>query len=200
MTGERQTRLSTPMVLAASSGMVALGIAMWIGAAAPEAAEREQEGRAARATMVIDDRTPERVAESYYDAWRRRRWSEAAGISVGPAREAAMDKQARDERLDHTDRVVAERAWELLARAPLEVIFDESEDLPDGGLALRGTAEYELLDRPYRRRVEFVVQPRDGAFRVERMRLGEVLTDLPDLLRGGGVGLPRGEEPRGEEQ
>jgi hypothetical protein len=181
----RERQLSAPLVLAMASGMIAVAVVVWFGrgpAPEPPAPERSDGGR-------IDDSTPERVAEGFYDAWRRRRWPPALSVSVGAARAAVAQKQARDESLAPEDRVVMERMWDALARAPLTLRLDEAEMEPAGALRLHGVAEYALVNRPYRRRVEFLVVPgsgdSEGRFRVAEMRLGDVLTELPDMFRQG---------------
>lgn len=176
--GERQ--VSAPLVLASASGMLAVAVVVWLGAS-PSEGDPTPSGP--RPGVVIDDSTPERVAEGFYDAWRRRRWSQALGVSVGAARAEVARKQARDEGLAHDERVVVERMWDALARAPLTLRLEEAEILGEG-LRLNGIAEYQLMDRPYRRRVAFVVVPASGRYRVAEMDLGEVLTQLPEMFRG----------------
>jgi hypothetical protein len=175
-----ERHVSAPLVLALASGMLAVAVVVWVGS---EPSEPELPP-ASPSTLRVDDSTPERAAEGFYDAWRRRRWEQALAVSVGTARAAVVRKQARDEDLAPEDRVVVERMWDALARAPLTLMLDEAEILPENQLRLRGTAEYRFVDRPYRRRVEFVVVPADGRYRVAEMTLGEVLTELPELFRG----------------
>lgn len=178
-------KLSTPMVLAASSTMVAIGIAALYAIDVPAELAEDEAQRQEYAALVIDDRTPERVAESYLDAWRRRAWDQAASISIGEAHERALEKQARDLDVEHQDRVMAREVWERLSSAPMEIDFQSSENLDDhGGLYLHGVAAYEFMNHPYRREVSWVVRPEGSLFRVERMENGRVLTDVPDILQG----------------
>ena len=179
-------RISTPLVLAAASAMVAVGITAWLVASAPGDVARENAARAARPTIDVDDRTPETAAASFYDCWRRRRWPEALSIGSGRAAEAVLAKMADDERLPADERLVAERAWEALAHAPLEFRIERSEDLPQDLLRLTAVAEYSLVGQPYRRRVQMIVGPHAGRYRVQDFMLGEVLTELPQILRGAG--------------
>lgn len=178
-------KISTPFVLAASSGMVAIGLAALFAIEAPAEVAEDEAARAEVAALVIDDRTPERVAESYLDAWRRRAWDQAASISIGEAHERALEKQALDLDVRHEDRVMAREVWERLASAPLEVDFQAAERLDDqGGLYLHGVAAYTFMNQPYRREVSWVVRPEGELFRVERMENGRVLTSIPTLLEG----------------
>ena len=178
-----ERRISTPLVLAAASAMLAVAVVVWIGTQ-PAEEEPLPEAHDPRA-LHTDDSTPEHAAESYYDAWRRRRWDAALHVSTGPARRAVAEKQLRDDALPADERVVAERMWDALARAPLSLVLDEAEMLSGDRFVLRGTAEYMFVNRPYRRRVEFNVSPRgDGHYRVSEMHLGQVLTELPPMFQG----------------
>lgn len=177
---ERERRISTPLVLAAASAMIAIGLVVFFGVGSGA----EPVEAAGPLALTIDDSTPERAAESFYDAWRRRRWAQALEVSVGAARSDVLQKQARDERLPREERIVAERMWDALARAPLTMALDEAEMLSGDRYVLRGTAEYDLVNRPYRRRVEMVVVPSPDGYRVSDMRLGEVLTELPPMFQG----------------
>ena len=180
-----QKRIPTPLVLAAASGMVAVGLAAFFAISTPAEVAEDDAQRHEYAALVIDDRTPERAAESYLDAWRRRSWDQAASISIGEAHERALAKQAIDEQVEHDDRVMAREVWERLASAPLEVDFTGHEQLDDhGGLYLHGIAQYELMGSPYRREVGWVVRPEGSLYRVERMENGRVLTSVPDVLSG----------------
>ncbi len=181
----KDKRISGPLVLAISSGMIAVGIAAMIAIDVPEEVAEDEAQRDEYAALVIDDRTPERVAESYLDAWRRRAWDQAAAISIGEAHERALTKQAMDQDVEHDDRVMAREVWERLASSPLTFEWQRAEALDDrGGLYLHAIASYQFMSHPYRRVMSWVVRPEGELFRVERMENGEVLTPIPDILDG----------------
>ncbi len=180
-----EKRISTPLVLAASSGMIAIGLVAFFGIQTGAVIEEEEEARAELAALVLDDRTPEAVAESYLDAWRRRAWDDAARVSIGPAREGALQKKQLDLEMDPTDRQMAREVWERLASAPLEVEFVGSENRAGGALAIDGIAAYQFMGSPYRREVHWEIVPEGELWRVQSMQNGEVLTETPALLRGG---------------
>lgn len=176
-------KVSAPLVLALASGMLAVAAVVFYSTLDDGAPELPQDEPAD--AFEVDDSSPERVAESFYDAWRRRRWTQALEISVGPAREEVIAKRARDEAMPREERIVAERTWDALARAPLTLALDEAEMLGEDRYRLHGTAEYQFVGRPYRRRVQFLVEPAAGErYRVAEMELGEVLTELPELFQG----------------
>jgi hypothetical protein len=179
-----EKRISTPLVLAASSGMITIGLVAFFGTQTATVVEQEEAARERLAALVLDDRTPEAVAESYLDAWRRRSWDEAARVSVGAAREAALQKKQLDLEMDPTDRQMAREVWERLASAPLEVELSGSENLEGGALGLEGVAAYRFMGTPYRRVVRWEVVPEGELWRVRRMEHGEVLSETPPLLRG----------------
>lgn len=184
-----ERRVSTPLVLALASAMVAVSIVVIGGMSGDDEPAPPPAERGPRA-LHVDDSTPEAAAESFYDAWRRREWRAALRVSVGEARREAQAKQARDEAMPREERVVAERAWDAMANAPLHLALDEAEMLGGDRYRLSGTAEYSFVGRPYQRRVSFLVLPRDGRYRVAQMELGDVLTELPPILRGDAVEAP----------
>lgn len=194
MSERRERKISTPLVLASSSAMITVGLLAWLIGRAPDQIREEETQRAALAALRIDDRTPEAVAESFLDAWRRRAWDEAERISTGEAHERVQSKRASDDALNEEDREMARQVWATLAGAPLEVTFSQSDTLSEDRIALRGVAAYALVRQPYAREMEWMVVrvEIDGSqrWRVERMVNGRVLTDLPDLLGGGEEDAP----------
>lgn len=177
-------RVSTPVVLTAASSMLAIGVIGFYYAGEGPAGEAEPDLPDNYVALSIDDRTPERVASSFLDAWRRRAWDQAEQISIGEAHEEVLNKRIADAEIDPVDRVMARDVWERLAGAPLEVEFVRSDRVDGGGLYLHGVAAYDFMNQPYRREMSWVVRPEGELWRVERMELGEVLTEIPDLLEG----------------
>ena len=179
-----ERRLSTPMVLAASSAMLAVGAVAFFSVTGGSDAPAEE--AAGPNALRIDTSSPELAAQSFYDAWRRRRWVEAEAISVGSAREAVLQKRASDEALEHAERALAERSWDALANSPLTLDIGEVEMLGGERYRLQCEAEYLFVNEPYRRRVSFLVRQEGEEYRVAEMELGEVLTEIPSIFRGAG--------------
>jgi hypothetical protein len=179
----KKRRISTPVVLTVASSMLVIGGIgfFYAGDGGPV---RDDSLPSNYVALTIDDRTPERVAESFLDAWRRRAWDQAASISVGEAHAAVLTKQAGDAEVEGADRVMAREVWDRLAGAPLEVEFVRSDRTAAGGFELHGIASYDFMNAPYRREMNWIVLPEGELWRVEVMETGEVLTDIPDLLRG----------------
>ncbi len=172
-------RLSTPLVLAIASGMVCVGLlGLWWnrGERAPAHA-RDELG------VLVDASSPERAAESFLDAWRKRAHDVAAELSEGDAHEAVLARRRRDDALSEADRAIKRQLWDSMARDRLQLRLDESERVDEGGLALRGVAEGRFLDRPYARRLTMVLVEREGSWKVRSFDFGEILTELPAGLR-----------------
>lgn len=179
---KKDVRVPTPVVLAVSSSMLAVAAVVFVGTL-DEAEETAPTAIETAAALHVDDSTPEATVESFYDAWRRRRWSAALELSAGAAREDVLEKQRRDDAMPPDERVVAAATWEALSSAPLTMALDRVDMLPDDQYALSGSAEYLLAGHPYVRRVDFLVVPADGHYRVAEMTLGEVTTELPEIFR-----------------
>ncbi len=189
-------RIPTPVVLAAASAMVCVGvIGYWLATRAPtpEPASRGPND------LVVDGSSPERAAESFLDAWRKRAHGAARELSVGSAREAVEDREQRDEHMSADERAVKEQVWDAMATSRLGLQIAESENLDDGRIVLRGTAEGTFLERPYAREVAFVLRPVEDQWRVEQIDFGEILSDVPDGLDLGPVSDPSEFEMRGED-
>ena len=179
-------RVSTPLVLTVASAMVCVGLLGFLWnrrAAEPTHAPTPNE-----IEVLVDTSTPERAAESFLDAWRKRAHDVAAELTEGVAHEAVEDRRRRDEALSPEERDLKRQLWDAMASDRLRLRLDESERLDgseglDDGLALRGVAEGTFLDRPYERRMELVLVERDDGWRVRSFSFGEILTELPPSLR-----------------
>lgn len=190
MSARSERRLPAPLVLAVASAMVSVGVVAWLatrgGVPEPPA------GGVEIPEVIVDTRTPALAAESFLDAWRKRAHDQAAALSVGPAGQAVEARRSRDRQLAPEEREAKQRIWNTMAEGRLGLMVDESEDLPDGRVVIHGTAEGEFLERPYARRVDFVLRQVDGEWKVEDMELGEILSDMPDFLE---LDPPVGRDP-----
>ncbi|MCB9614667.1 MAG: hypothetical protein H6721_09540 [Sandaracinus sp.] len=172
-------KLSTPVVLALASLMICVGLLGFLWnrtvpaptAPTPDATD-----------LLVDTSTPERTAESFLDAWRKRAHELAEEMSEGVAREAVITRRRRDEALSPEERDLKRQLWDSLAADRLQLRLNESERLEDDALALRGIAEGTFLDRPYERRMEIVVVEREGGWKVRSFAFGEILSDVPSAL------------------
>lgn len=178
-------KVSTPLVLAIASGMLVIGlIPMLMSGSGGATPHIDADAGPDFVALVIDDRTPERAAESYLDAWRRRAWDQAELVAIGDARARAAEKREMDAEVDPVDRAMARDTWARLAGAPLEVEFTRSEALAGGGLMLHGIASYQFMNEPYCREVTWIVRLEGDLWRVESMELGAILTVIPEILEG----------------
>ena len=178
MSPRASRRIPTPLVLAVASACVSIGvIAVILSQSGGETEERE----AAREQLRVDTSTPERAAESFLDAWRKREFERARDIASGEARAAVEAKIASDNELGEA-RAEYQEIWASLAADRLDFVPEESEDLPGGRIALRGVAQGDFAGRDYRRVMEFILAPDGERWSVEEMTPGPILSEVPDIL------------------
>jgi hypothetical protein len=153
------------------------GIAIWVSQRGNEVTPTERTA----AQVRIDASTPERAAESFLDAWRKREFERAQGISTGEARAAVDAKIAADQELGDA-REEYQQIWATLAADRLRFVPEESENMPRNRIALRGVAEGDFAGREYRRVMEFILVNAGDHWLVEEMTPGPILSDMPDIL------------------
>lgn len=164
--------IRTPVVLAAASAMVSVGVVAALG---PSFFERQPEPESKPGPLRIEAETPESAAESYLDAYRRREHEAAIALAVGPARAQAEARMERDARATEEELAAKEHLWDRMAAPRLALVVTERDALADGGVLLRGRAEGLFIEHRYVREVEFEVVRAGDEWRVARMDLGDVL-------------------------
>ena len=182
MTAAKERRLSTPLVLAAASAMVSIGVIAWIGTRSDEALPPADARSPNALDVQVDTSTPALAAESFLDAWRKRAHRDALALSTGEAHAAVEARASRDDQLSDEERAAKQQIWNAMAETRLRLMVDGSEDLPEGRVLIHGTAEGEFLERPYQRRVSFVLTQVDDVWKVERVEFGEIVSDVPEFL------------------
>jgi len=188
---KRGKRLSTALVLSASSAMVCVGVVAFLWSSSVDDAQPAETHDPSAVSVITE--TPEDAAESFLDAWRKRDHEIAKQLSVGPAHETVVAREAGDEGLDEETRSIV-KVWNDMARDRLEFVPDESANLEDGKLLIAGQAQGEFLGRPYERRIRFVLVHTEAGYRVHDMQLGPRVGEVVD------AGPPPGEMPqRGED-
>lgn len=165
-------RVPAALVLATSSAMVSVGIVAWLVTRPGGDAERAAEAQAAQ--VRIETQSPESAAESFLDAWRKRRFDLGRQLSRGAARAMVEDRASASE--DYPQEMLdLQKAWDVLADSRLGYVVSRSEQLEGGRVQLDGVAQGEFVKKPYRRRVGFVCVREGGRWLVEEMHLGEIL-------------------------
>ena len=172
-------RISTPAVLALVSGMVCIGVVGFAFRAAPEVDAPDD-----RTTdIVIDTTTPERTAETFLDAWRKRDHAVAARLASGEALTEVEARRRRDADLSDHERELKAQVWDAMASERLRLLLHEAENLDGGRIRLAGVAEGTFLGQEYEREMHFVVHPGDEGWRVEQFHAGEILSNTPQMLQ-----------------
>jgi hypothetical protein len=170
-----QTRkVSTPLVLAAASAMISIGLVTALGPSLLARMERREEAPAIP-ELRVETETPEATAESYLDAYRRREHEAAIELSIEDAQADARERMARDARATPEERAAKAHIWDRMAAPRLSFMVESREERGGGRIHLIGRAEGRFLEQPYVRRVAFDVAREAGAWRVSRMELGEVV-------------------------
>jgi len=152
--------------------MVAVGL---LAAAGVFSEDVDEEGDQVSRVADVDMSSPERAAETFLDAWRKRDHRAALAASTGRARESVADRQRRDRELSAAERGLKEQVWDAMAAARLALRIEESQDLDDGAISLRGTAEGEFLGERYVREVSFTVAPDEERWLVRDFEFGAIL-------------------------
>lgn len=193
----KRKQISTPLALVSASVMVSIGVVAVISSqhGGADATPTEAAPVVPR-DVPVDQRTPERAAESWLDAWRTRSHDVALRLSAGVAREKVELRRTREEQMSPEDRALGEAVWKQLADTRLRLRIDESENLPNGNLTLRGRAEGEWMGRPYIRRMEFVMEKRGLEWFVTAYRFYEDEVDLAGPAATPGILPDGGEDPR----
>ncbi|MBW2465231.1 MAG: hypothetical protein JRH11_26515 [Deltaproteobacteria bacterium] len=193
-----ERRLSTPIILTLASAMVSIGVVAVIasrfgGPADTGAPPSPHE-------IPIDTRTPEAAAETFLDAWRKRDHAICRDLAVEGALEAVLTRQEDDQALTADEREVKSRVWDAMATGRLLLELSESNEVSETTVGLLGVAKGEFLGRPYEREVEFMMVRVGDDWKVARMGLGDILTDMPAFLADPGETYDPSEfEMRGEE-
>jgi len=193
----KRKQISTPLALVSASVMVSIGVVAVISSQHGGAnATPTEAAPVVPRDVPVDQSTPERAAESWLDAWRTRSHDVALRLSAGVAREKVELRRTREEQMSPEDRALGEAVWKQLADTRLRLRIDESENLPNGNLTLRGRAEGEWMGRPYIRRMEFVMEKRGLEWFVTAYRFYEDEVDLAGPAATPGILPDGGEDPR----
>lgn len=172
-------RLSTPAVLALVSGMLCIGVIGFVLRCEPDAPEEETPTH----DVVVDTSTPERAAESFLDAWRKREHTIAARLSSGEALNDVEARRRRDEDMSDHERELKAQVWDAMAQERLRLLLHEAENLEGGRIRLSGHAQGTFLGNEYEREMDFVLHPSDEGWLVEQFHAGEILSDTPSVLQ-----------------
>jgi hypothetical protein len=163
-----ERRIPTPIVIALASTMLSTGLALWLipGHDAPDAPHLP--------ALAISTRTAKDAAESFLDAWRKRRFEEALRISRGEAAEQSRKRLIAARALTPEQRS-ADGMWNRLAKERLKLRVLDDDDLTDGTRRLLTVAEGTFLEKPYRRQVLFILAFEHKQWVVDSMQLGAIL-------------------------
>ncbi len=186
MTADRQ--VSAPLVLVLVSGMLSVGVMSWLWVRAPETP-----AAVSPTTLIVDATTPERAAESFLDAWRKREHEVATDLTAGVAHQKVAERAASDARMTEHERELKVRLWDAMASGRLDLLIDEMAYLDEERVRVAGIASGTLLGEPYERQMQFWLRPAEAGveaddahdWRVDDFEFGEILTEVPRVLKLG---------------
>lgn len=176
------SKIPTPLVLTMASAMVCVGLIAAFGGSLEVGDDEGGASPPSASRVVVDTSTPERTAESFLDAWRKREHALALELSVGAAHEASEARLRADSSLDEEDQRIR-AVWDSLAQTRLTLRIDVAEDIETDRMLLQTVAEGRFLDRPYEREIVFILKRVGEEWRVEDMQLGANLTEAPGVLQ-----------------
>lgn len=162
----------TTWVLAGASLMVSVGVVAWLARPASQATTNTPARRVEPVRVAVETSTPERTAETFLDAWRKRAHEDGMAISEADAYERVRARRDAELALDPADRAQADALWRRLADMRLHFEVSESERLAGDVLRLRGVAKGMWLGKPYERPVEYELIERPAGWRVTKFELG----------------------------
>ena len=173
-------RIATPVVLALASAMVSVGFLAMSKRRFARPDHRASDPPAAE--VDVRTRTPQQVAESFLDAWRKRNHPVAEQLAVGVALDEVEARRRQDATVTDPARNATEQVWQALAAHRLAFRVESREE-KNGDHLLQGQAEGEFMGRPYRRKVAFLMRQSAAGWRVAQMALGAQISEAPDFLQ-----------------
>ena len=166
-------RIPTPLVLVLSGTMVAIGAAAYLSAHDGSSGREEDE------TIVPDNPpppvdvrrgTPEAVAETYLDAWRKRDYEIAMSLSVARAAAAVEARRRRENAMTPLERETAAALWNGMAAHRLTLEIHDRHAEGDDHVTLAAVARGTFLNQDYANAVRFELRRgEDGGWKVESM-------------------------------
>jgi hypothetical protein len=160
-----RTRAAAPLFIALLSTVVSIAVAIAF-VRAPSGAERAAAKISER--LKIDTSTPERAAESFYNALGRCEFSWAFKLSCGRERQRLTKLKASSTSFSRPCEALEAGQHRSAADYPY-LLFRDSFDFGNGSLGLRGFGRRDPKDDTRGVTVEFLVEKRSRRWCVEQM-------------------------------
>ena len=142
-------RIPTPLVLVLSGTMLVIGALAFLSPhLGGEAGEPEEDTPGStRPPVDVRDGTPEAVAETFLDAWRKRDYEVAMALSVARAAASVEARRRREQAMTAEEREGAAQLWNTMAehRLTLEIHDRQAPDADHVVLATPAYVTAELL-------------------------------------------------------
>lgn len=165
-------RIPTPLVLVLSGTMLAIGALAFLSPHLGEPDEESLEPLPGATPPPVDvrDGTPEAVAETFLDAWRKRDYEVAMALSVARAAAEVEARRRRENAMTEQERETAAQLWNTMAEHRLTLEIHDRQAPDDDHLVLAAVARGRFLNQDYANAVRFELR-RDsaGGWKVEAM-------------------------------
>ncbi len=164
-------RIPTPLVLVLSGTMLAIGAAAFLSPRFSDGAEPEEElPGAVRPEVDVRRGTPEAVAETFLDAWRKRDYEVAMVLSVARAAAEVEARRRRESAMTEQERETAAMLRNTMAEHRLTLEIHEREAPDSDHVILAAVARGHFLNQDYANAVRFELRrDTDGEWKVEAM-------------------------------
>lgn len=165
-------RIPTPLVLVLSGTMLAIGAAAFLSphlGGETDAPDEELPG-SVRPEVDVRRGTPEAVAETFLDAWRKRDYEVAMALSVARAAAEVEARRRRESAMSEQERETAAMLWNTMAEHRLTLEIHQRETPDDNHVVLAAVARGHFLNQDYANAVRFELRrDTDGEWKVEAM-------------------------------
>lgn len=165
-------RIPTPLVLVLSGTMLVIGALAFLSPhLGGEAGEPEEDTPGStRPPVDVRDGTPEAVAETFLDAWRKRDYEVAMALSVARAAASVEARRRREQAMTAEEREGAAQLWNTMAEHRLTLEIHDRQAPDADHVVLAAVARGRFLNQEYANAVRFELR-RDAqrGWKVEAM-------------------------------
>jgi hypothetical protein len=165
-------RIPTPLVLVLSGTMLVIGALAFLSPqfAGPDGERDAPLPGATPPAVDVRQGTPEAVAETFLDAWRKRDYEVAMALSVARAAASVEARRRRESAMTEQERETAAQLWNTMAEHRLLLEIHDRQAPDDDHVTLAAVARGRFLNQEYANAVRFELRRDDaGGWKVEAM-------------------------------
>lgn len=150
-------RIPTPLVLVLSGTMLVIGAFAFLNSrfGSHDAEVAEPTPGATAPPVDVRQGTPEAVAETFLDAWRKRDYEVAMALSVARAAASVESRRRREQAMTPEERETAAQLWNTMAEHRLTLEIHDRQAPDDEHVNLAAVARGRFLNQEYANAVRF---------------------------------------------